>query len=464
MKISRTCFIVVAIALAASISAAAQGPKVAPSHSQTDAQIVRALSQVSAKNIEATINKLVSFHTRLTASTNLPASSGQGVLAARAWIKQQFENDSKACGGCLDVKVFKFTQPVSPRIKQPTEIGDVYAVLKGTDPEASKRIVLISGHYDSIDLKKMYDSSASAPGANDDGSGTATVLEAARVLSKYKFPATIIFLTVAGEEEGLYGSEGFAKMAKEQGWDIEAMLNNDIVGGDKSPGQNPFVVRIFSEGIPYPALKNPREVAAIRMFGYESDSPSRELARYVATTSALYAKSNVPKAMMIFRQDRFLRGGDHTSFNQQGFTAVRFTEYRENFNHQHQGESMVNGVEHGDLPKFVDFNYVARVARLNMATLASLASAPAPPAAVKVDMSKLENDTTLLWQPSPDGLAKSYEVVWRDTTAPQWEHSKNVGNVTTATMPESKDNVIFGVRAVDGKGHRSLVVVPMPQR
>ncbi|MGB7129556.1 MAG: M28 family metallopeptidase, partial [Candidatus Sulfotelmatobacter sp.] len=281
----------------------------------------------------------------------------------------------------------------------------------------------------------------------------------ARVLSKLKFPATIIFLTVAGEEQGLNGSHHFAEMAKQQGWDIEAALNNDIVGGDKSPEQDHSVVRVFSEGLPAAATE--QEIRRIRALGGENDSDSRQLARYIYNVGRSYDVGVKP--MLVFRLDRYLRGGDHYSFNQQGFAAVRFTEFRENYHHQHQNVRTENGVEYGDLEKFVDFDYVAEVARLNAATLASLASAPAPPANVHLLTKDLENDSTLTWDTSPGGRAVDYEVLWRATSSPEWEYVQKVGAATRATMNLSKDNVIFAVRAVDAEGHRSLPVVPAPE-
>jgi hypothetical protein len=459
LRFSRNLAIVVAMFLTTGLLTAQQ-TKPVPETQTADAKIARAVKEISAEKIQETIQHLVGFHTRLTVSTNLPAESGRGVVAAANWIQQQFEAYSKDCGGCLKVKTFKFTQEPTPRIPQATEITDVYAVLPGTDVVNAKRIYVITGHYDSIALAKMTDPEAEAPGANDDGSGTATVLETARVLSKYKFPATIIFCAVAGEEQGLNGSKGFAKMAKAEGWDIEADLNNDIVGGDKNPGQRPSIVRVFSEGIPMTALANTDLIKELRLTGMENDSPSRELARYVNGIGIAYQKDGAATPHLVFRQDRYLRGGDHTSFNEQGFAAVRFTEWRENYDHQHQVVRTENGIEYGDLLKFVNFDYVARVAKLNLATLASLATAPAPPQQVRIDATKLENGTTLKWQPSPGGLATGYEVVWRDTTSPLWEFSVSAGDTTTITVDESKDNVIFGVRAVDKEGHRSVVVVP----
>ncbi len=431
----------------------------APETMAVDGRIAAALQQVSAERIRANIEKLVSFGTRLTLSAQDADSiaAGRGIGAAREWIKREFESYSKDCGGCLEVKTDSFTEPAGDRIPQPTDIANVYAVLKGTDGDDAKRIVLVSGHYDSRPSDTL-DVKADAPGANDDGSGTAVSLECARVLSKLKFPATIIFLTVAGEEQGLNGSQHFAKMAKEQGWNVEAALNNDIVGGDKSAEQDHSVVRVFSEGVPVAATE--QEIRRIRGLGGENDSGSRQLARYIAAVGRAYDVGVHP--MLIFRLDRYLRGGDHYSFNQQGFTAVRFTEFREDFHHQHQNVRVENGIEYGDLTKFVDFDYVAHVARLNAATLASLASAPAPPANVHLLAKELENNSTLTWETSPG--ATEYEVLWRATTSPEWEYVQKVGHVTRATLKVSKDNVIFAVRAVDAQGHWSLPVVPLPER
>jgi Zn-dependent M28 family amino/carboxypeptidase len=425
----------------------------------TDPKIAAALKDVSAERVHANIEKLVSFGTRLTLSAQDPVSisAGHGIGAAREWIRSEFERYSRECGGCLEVKTDAFTQEPADRIPQAIQITNVYAVLKGSDPEGSKRIVLVTGHYDSRN-SDTFDAKGDAPGANDDASGTAVSLECARVLSRLKFPATIVFLTVAGEEQGLNGSAHFAKMTKEQHWNLEAVLNNDIVGGNKDPEQDASVVRVFSEGVP--AAADEKQVDRIRNLGGESDSPSRELARYIAEVGRAYDAG--VKALLVFRLDRYLRGGDHYSFNQQGFAAVRFTEFRENYNRQHQNVRNENGTEYGDLPKYVDFDYVAKVARLNAGTLASLASAPAPPANVKIVTKNLENDSTLKWDASPG--ATGYEVVWRATSAPDWEHTQAVGNVTQTTMKLSKDNVIFAVRAVDNEGHRSLPVVPVPER
>jgi hypothetical protein len=432
-----------------------------------DPVIVQIIKDVSPRRAQQTDEKLVSFGTRSTLSVNNPgaANSDQGIVAARNWIKSEFERISSDCNGCLEVKTDTFVeQPKGPndRIKQPTEIQNVYAILKGTDPVQAKRMYLVTGHYDSRNSSNE-NSTDPAPGANDDGSGTTVSLECARVLSKHKFPATIIFLTVAGEEQGLNGSTHFAKMAKEQGWQLEGVLNNDIVGGNRTPGdtaQNSNWVRVFSEGIPAAATE--ADIRRIRNLGGENDSASRELARYIHSVGESYDfGAFTPK--LIFRRDRYLRGGDHSAFNEQGFAAVRFTEYREDYNHQHQDVRTEKGIEYGDLLKFVDFEYVANVARLNAATLASLASSPALPTDVRLLTKQLENDSKIEWKPAPGATA--YEVLWRKTTEADFSDE----NLLRTTEPkvdltDSKDNVIFGVRSVDANGHRSLIVVPEPER
>jgi Zn-dependent M28 family amino/carboxypeptidase len=450
-------------------SAAAEPTEKASAHAkrERDPAITQIIKDVSPQRARQTDEKLVSFGTRSTLSVNNPgaATSPQGIVAARNWIKSEFEKISAECNGCLEVKTDTFIeQPKGPkdRIKEPTEIQNVYAILKGTDPVQAKRIYLVTGHYDSRNSSNE-DSTNPAPGANDDGSGTTVSIECARVVSKHKFPATIIFLTVAGEEQGLNGSTHFAKMAKEQGWELQGVLNNDIVGGNRTPGdtlQNNNWVRVFSEGIP--AAASDADIKRIRNLGGESDSASRELARYIHSVSETYDfGAFTPK--LIFRRDRYLRGGDHSAFNEQGFAAVRFTEYREDYNHQHQTLRTENGIEYGDLLKFVDFDYVANVARLNAATLASLASSPAPPSDVHLLTKQLENDSKIQWKPAPGATA--YEVLWRKTTDADFS-DENVQRTTDTKvdLTDSKDNVIFGVRSVDARGHRSLIVIPEPER
>jgi hypothetical protein len=430
-----------------------------------DPVIAQIMKEVSAERVQQNINKLVSFYTRSTLSVNNPdaATSQQGIVAARNWIRSEFERYSADCGGCLEVKTDTFIeQPrnARDRIKQPTEIQNVYAVLKGSDPQQQKRIYLVTGHYDSRNSDPA-NSTLEAPGANDDGSGTAVSLECARVLSKHHFPATLIFLTVAGEEQGLRGSSHFARMAKSEGWQLEGVLNNDIVGGNRTPGdtqQNPNWVRVFSEGIP--AVTTDADLRRIRATGSEDDSSSRQLARYIREVAQTYNFAPfTPK--LIFRRDRFQRGGDHSAFNEQGFAAVRFTEYREDYNHQHQNVRRENGIEYGDLPKFVDPVYIANVARLNAATLAALASSPAPPAKVTISTKEQANDSKIEWGAAAG--ADAYEVLWRKTTDPEFPE-ENVTRIseTKIDLNQSKDNVVFAVRSVDAKGHRSLPVVPEP--
>ncbi len=454
-----------------------------------DRQIVSALKRVSPGRIRANITALVKFNNRSTVSsieTDLPA--GTGVLAASDWIKEQFESYSKACGNCLEVKVDAFTeQPLTgvaaarSRIVKPTPIRNVYAILRGADPMQSKRMYLVTGHYDSRETDVM-EAHAPAPGANDDASGVAVSLESARILSQYKFPATIVFVCVAGEEQGLNGSRHLAKLAKEEGWQLEGVLNNDIVGGDTTPGetmQNKSLVRVFSQGI-LPSV--PAEIIAQQLsLGMENDSSSRELAREVLAVGHTYfaplstpAKPGYLKPLepaMELRLDRYLRSGDHSSFSAEGFPAVRFTEWRENFNHQHQRVRTENGIEFGDLIKFDDFEYIAQVARLNMATLATLANSPGMPQNVRIITTNLDNNTTLKWDPPP-GAPDSihYQIVWRETAASDWQFSTDAskygakpGN-NSATLPVSKDNVFFGVRACDATSHCSQAVAPVPER
>ncbi|HEY6248340.1 MAG TPA: M28 family peptidase [Candidatus Angelobacter sp.] len=428
-----------------------------------DPVIAQVIKEVSADRIQQNISKLAGFYTRSTLSVNNPdaATSEHGIVAARNWIKAEFERYSADCGGCLEVKTDTFIeQPRNPRdrIKQPTEIQNVYAVLKGSDGQQQKRIYLVTGHYDSRNTD-VGNSTNQAPGANDDGSGTAVSLECARVLSKHHFPATLIFLTVAGEEQGLRGSTHFAAMAKSEGWQLEGVLNNDIVGGNRTPGdtqQNSNWVRVFSEGIP--AVTTEADLRRIRATGSENDSLSRQLARYIREVAQTYSFGQfTPK--LVFRRDRFGRGGDHSAFNEQGFAAVRFTEYREDYNHQHQNVRTENGIEYGDLPKFVDPGYIANVARLNAATLASLASSPAPPAKVIISTQDQENDSKIEWQAATG--ADAYEVLWRRTTDPEFpEENVTRTSETKLDVNQSKDNVIFAVRSVDARGHRSLPVMP----
>lgn len=457
-----------------------------------DPAIAAALRQVSADYIRIAIEKLVSFNNRNTLSSmETDLKPGTGINAAADWIESEFKRISTDCGGCLDVRRDEFIEPAQPgprsRILKPTKLTNVYAILHGSDPAQVQRMVLVTGHYDSRNTDVM-DTHHPAPGANDDASGVAVSLECARVLSKLKPPSSIVFVAVAGEEQGLDGSRHLAKLAKSQDWQLEAALNNDIVGGDTTPGDTPQeknIVRVFSEGIPSSAT--PEQASALINLGAENDSPSREVARAVAEIASTYfpvrmqraeagnpprsARSNLVRAVenfhpvLIFRRDRYLRGGDHSSFNAEGFAAIRFTEWRENFNHQHQTLRTENGVQYGDLLQYVDFDYVANVARLNAATLATFAFAPGVPQDVHVETNSLDNKTVLTWI-APVGAPQgtTYEIVWRPTDQPLWTMAQNAGAATRIELPVSKDNVIFGVRAMDPAGHRSPAVMPTPTR
>jgi Peptidase family M28 len=467
-----------AIVLPAQPDYALHARRVAPA--PADPAIARAIARIDPARIRQIIAKLVSFQTRSTLSsmeTDLPP--GAGINAAADWIFDQFQQISSDCGGCLEVKRDTFTADPSStagsqwarRIPRPTQITNVYAILRGRDPAQANVMYLVTGHYDSRNSNIM-DARGAAPGANDDATGVAVSLESARVLSKLKFPASLVFVAVAGEEQGLVGSAHLAKLAKDQGWQLEGVLNNDIVGGNTTPGDTLQLkdrVRVFSEGVPSAAT--PQEQRRIRALGLENDSPSRQLARAIQDVDATYFLAHSPRpfdAYVVTRPDRYLRGGDHESFNHEGFAAVRFTEWREDFNHQHQNVVQPPPGSHdpvlGDLLEFVDFAYTAKVARLNAATLATLASSPGEPAKVSIEARKLGNGTTLTWQPSP-GAVDHYELLWRVPTAFDWQYVKSVppgdpGQPVTIDVPISKDNVYFGIRAVDKSGHRSLAVVP----
>ena len=421
-------------------------------------EIEKMLKEVSAKNIENSIRKLVSFGTRNTLSEQ--DNPTRGIGAARDWIFAEFEKISRDCGGCLEVEKQTFLQPKAARIPEPTNLTNVVATLKGaTDPE---RIYVVSGHYDSM-CSSPTDAKCDAPGANDDASGTAAVIELARVMAKRKFDATIVFMTVAGEEQGLLGAAYFAEQAKKNNWNIEAMFTNDIIGGVTSFKNSPDrkKVRVFSEGVP--SSETEQEATLRRSVGGENDSASRQLARFIKETADKYLKDF--DVWMIYRRDRYLRGGDHIPFVERGYAAVRFSESNEDYTHQHQNVRTENGVQYGDLPEFVEFGYVANVARVNLAALASLALAPAKPKNVGIVTARLTNDTDLKWDANTESDLNGYEIVWRETASPVWTNSVYVGNVTEFTVKNmSKDNYFFGVRAVDKAGNKSPVSFPRPVR
>lgn len=453
MKNTSLLTVFLCICFVATASPQAPGPRQVP-----DPATQKMIKDISPKNIENTIRKLVSFGTRNTLSEqNNPA---RGVGAARDWIYGEFQKISSDCGDCLAVEKQSFLQPKANRVPEPTNLTNVIAVLKGaTDPD---RFYVVSGHYDSM-CTSPTDAKCDAPGANDDASGTAAVIELARVMSKRKFDATIVFMTVPGEEQGLLGAAYYAEQAKQKAVNIEAMFTNDIIGGVTSYKNSPNRkrVRVFSEGVP--SNETEQQAGTRRSVGGENDSASRQLARFIKEQSDRYLKNF--GVWIIYRRDRYLRGGDHIPFLERGFAAVRFTESNEDYTHQHQNVRTENGVFYGDTPEFVDFEYTANVARVNLVALASLANAPAKPRNVTVVTSRLTNDTELKWDAGTESDLAGYEIVWRDTTAAEWTDGVPAGNVTNFVMKErSKDNYFFGVRSVDKSGNKSPVVYPRPIR
>ena len=428
-------------------------------NAKPNAEVQKMIKEIEAKNIEASIRKLVSFGTRNTLSEQ--DNPTRGIGAARDWIFAEFQKISDACAGCLTVEKQTFLQPKAPRIPEPTNLTNVIATLKGTtDPS---RVYVVSGHYDSM-CTSPTDAKCDAPGANDDASGTAAVIELARVMSKRKFDATIVFMTVPGEEQGLLGARYFAEQAVQTKMNIEGMFTNDIIGGvtTQKNSANRNKVRVFSEGVP--SNETEAEGNTRRSVGGENDSSSRQLARFIKEQSDRYLKNF--SVWMIYRRDRYLRGGDHIPFLEKGFTAVRITESDEDYTHQHQNVRTENGVFYGDTPEYVDFEYVANVTRVNMIALASLALAPAKPKNVAIVTARLTNDTDLKWDAGQDTDLAGYEVVWRETTSAVWTNSVFVpATATTYTAKAmSKDNYFFGVRAVDKDGNKSPVVYPRPMR
>lgn len=424
-----------------------------------DPQIEKMVKEVSSKNIEANIRKLVSFGTRHTMSDTTSATTGIG--AARNWIKSEFEKYSAASGGRLKVSFDTFVQPADgKRVLKDAILKNVIAVLPGTDP-TDNRIFVVSGHYDSR-VSDVNNATSNAPGAVDDASGTAVSLELARVMSQKKYNATIIFVAAVGEEQGLYGSAHLAKRAKAEGWNVDAMITNDIVGntyGAETDLKDNRSVRVFSEGVP--AVETKQEAAIRNAVGGENDGRAREFARYMKEVGERYVDQLDVK--LIYRRDRYLRGGDHTSFSQEGFPAVRVTEMNENFNHQHQDLRTENGIVYGDLPEFADYNYIQKVCRMNLSVLANIAKAPAEPQNVGIVTSDLTNNTTLKWDAPKSTKPAGYYILMRETTSPYWER-KTFVKETEVTVPYSKDNYFFAVQSVDAEGHESAIVFPKPVR
>jgi hypothetical protein len=426
------------------------GSKLMPQ--EPDAALKQMLSEIDPLRIKKIIEKLVSFGTRHTCSSQDDPERGIG--AARDWIESEMRAIATQSGDRMTVSVPKYVQGRAARIPFPVTISNVVARLEGTsDPS---RVYVISGHYDSRNSGDN-DYEGDSPGANDDASGVAVVMELARIMASKPSQATIIFTAVAGEEQSLYGSAFLAQTLKNSSTNVEAMLNNDIVGssvGDKGQ-KDPYTIRLFAQGLP--TASNAQQLQQMLRIGAENDSPTRQLARF-----ALEVGSNSDTGMnvaVIYRLDRYGRGGDHSSFLQQGYPAVRFTEPNEDFAHQHQDVRMEGDLQYGDLPQFVDFEYVARVAKVNMATLWSLANSPGAIPNAKFDPS-LSNKSKMSWTTPKSGKVAGYEIVWRPTDAAQWSHVLPVGKVVSATIPLSRDNVIFGVRAIGANGYKGPVTVP----
>lgn len=424
-----------------------------------DAEISQMVSEVSPDSLRSYINSLVAFGTRNTLSTQ--ADSKRGIGAARNWVLKKFNEFAKNSNGRLTAKIDTTTiQPNGKRVDVPIVLGNVMATLKGTDPN-DNRIFIISGHLDNM-RSNVMDRTGDAPGANDDGSGTSAVLECARIMSKHSFPATIIFVAMSGEEQGLLGSTFMASKAKKENWNIEAVLNNDIMGSNNSNEThivNNTKVRVFSEGIP--AYETEKNMKRIMSLGLENDSKSRQLARYVKETGERYVDNL--EVVMIYRSDRFLRGGDHLPYLQNGFTAVRITEMNENFTRQHQDVRIENGIHYGDLPEHIDYEYLRKNTSMNLANLANLAKAPSVPEEVKIVIKSLSNSTSLSWQSPKNRKIKGYYILMRETTSPVWQ-KKIFTTENKIVLPYSKDNYFFAVQSVSESGNESLPVVPEVSR
>jgi hypothetical protein len=435
---------------------ASASPRSRPRPQAPDATLRAVLREIDPRRIEAIVRRLAAFGTRHTLSEQ--ENPVRGIGAARDWIYEQMQRYALASGGRMTVELQSFIQPVSPRVPVPTRITNVIATLRGTT--SPERVYVVTGHYDSR-VSDVMDATSDAPGADDDASGVAAVMEMARVFASRSTEATIVFAAVAGEEQGLYGSDHMAQAYKDAGTDVQAMFSNDIVGtGDPRDGTRPDnrTVRLFVEGVP--TSETPAQASVRQSIGGENDGPSRQLGRFVRDVAE--NPQTGMRIRVVWRRDRYLRGSDHISFLRRGYPAARFTEPRENFRHQHQDVRVEDGVQYGDLVRFCDFWYIARVTRVNAATLWSLAQAPSTPRGVVIDTTQLTNSTTLRWQAGTEADLEGYEVLWRESTAPDWTHALPVGAVTSVTVDVSKDNVQFGVRAVDRDGHRSPAAAPVP--
>ncbi|MGE0133235.1 MAG: M20/M25/M40 family metallo-hydrolase [Blastocatellales bacterium] len=431
--------------------------------SKPNPQIEKIVNEISPANIEAIMRKLVGFGTRHTLSSQ--DDPARGIGAAWRWIREEMDRYSRESGGRLIVTTDEFIQQPMQRVPQATKLVNVVATLPGSQPESKDRIYVVSGHYDScVCSQGMTDAASDAPGASDDASGTAAVMEMARVMSKYQFDATLVFMAVAGEEQGLLGSTHWAEDAKQKNLNIAAMFTNDIVGNTQGGNgvRDNARIRLFSEGVP--SSETEAEARARQSVGGENDSPSRQLARYIKEAAERYL--NNFEVTLVFRRDRYGRGGDHIPFLQRGYPAVRFTEPNEDFTRQHQRIRDENGIKYGDVIEMVDFPYIAQVARVNATAMASMALAPAVPSGVAFKSSRQAYNTVLTWKPNAEPDVAGYRIVWRETYQPFWQRSMDVGNVTEFTMKGlSKDDYFFAVQAIDKDGAASVPSFPkMPVR
>ncbi len=429
---------------------------------QRDPQIADLVAQVSPDSLRAHVEGLVRFGTRHTLSTTSDPKKGpssRGIGAARQWILGKFQQYAKQSGGRLTATLDTWTlQADGKRIDKPADMGNVMATLKGTNP-ADDRIFLVQGHMDSR-VTNVMNRESDAPGANDDGSGTAAVMELCRVMSKANFPATVIFVALTGEEQGLLGADHLSERAVQEKWNLEAVLNNDIMGSNNSSETRIIDntrLRVFSEGLPLNQTAD--KAVNIRQFGLENDGKARTLARYVKETGERYVDNL--EIVTVYRNDRYLRGGDHTPYVQRGFAAVRLTEMNENYDHQHQDIRTENNTEFGDLIKFMDFDYLRKNTAVNLATLANLAKAPATPQQVTIEVRNLTNGTALYWQAPKTGTVKGYYVLMRETHMPYWQ-KKFFTTKLGMTLPYSKDNYFYAVQSVGTDGNESLPVLPSP--
>ncbi|MGH2642494.1 MAG: M28 family metallopeptidase [Chitinophagaceae bacterium] len=422
---------------------------------QPDHSIKLLIEGISRDSLQSYIRTLVSFGTRHTLSSQTDPDHGIG--AARNWVLHKFQQDALQSNGRMTARIDTWIQPADhQRINRAVLMGNVIATIKGTDPN-DDRIFIVSGHLDSR-CSDIMDSTDAAPGANDDGSGVAAVLEMARLLSRFPLKATVVLVAVTGEEQGLFGSTHLAEEAKEEHWNIADMINNDMIGNSVSSGTDKHdntKVRVFSEGIPY--VETAQEERLRKALAGENDSKSRELARYIKAIGDTYVDNLTVE--LIYRRDRFLRGGDHIPFQERGYIAVRLTDFYENYNHQHQDVRTENGVLYGDLPQFVDYEYLRKNTYLNLATIACLANAPSSPEDIKISISQLSNDTHIYWQPPKYGRAKGYYVLMRETDASMWQ-KKFYTDSTEITLPFSRDNFFFAVQAVGDDGLMSVPVFP----